>query len=588
MIKEKLDKLRKILKENRFGGYMVSTKDEYLSEYTPEYAKRLEYITGFTGSNGLAIILQDTILFFTDGRYINQCSSQLDSKLFEIFDLQLLHNFQWSRYFKDDEAIYYDPKLFTNRDLQNFFPIKLKPHKQNLIDQIWCNQPPKPSSDIYDYPLEYAGEKYEAKIEKCRKILFKNSANSLVITDPDSICWLLNIRAHDVEFSPLLLAYLVISNDKIHLFVDKDRVNASLRRENLFISPEKEFSNFIANIKGVILFDDRQSSVYVCDLIKSKKHKTIENPCILWKSCKNDVEIKHMQQRHIQDAVAVCEMLAFIDNHDVSDLTEYDIGKKLTEFRAKNDGYVFDSFPTICGYQENGAVIHYRAEKDKAKKITNDGLLLIDSGGQYLGATTDITRTIAIGEPKSEYKKYYTKVLKGHIALGNAVFPKDKVSGAHLDILARQYLWNGGADYVHGTGHGVGSFLSVHEGPQNISPYGFSTILQKNMVLSNEPGYYVPGEFGIRIENMMYVKALSEKGCLSGGFRSSKQDFLCFQMLTLVPYAKELIELDMLSISEKRYLESYYCEIDQKVTPLLSASAKSWLKDQISLSLIRV
>lgn len=569
MIERRLSNLRKLLDKHEFSGYIVPTTDEYLSEYTPKYAQRLEYITGFTGSNGLAIILKDIVLFFTDGRYINQCSTQLDAKLFKVFDLQSLANFNWSEHMEKEAIIAYDPQLFTTYSLQNFTSLNLQADSINLIDVIWSGQPARPESVIYDYPLKYAGEDYKQKIDKCRNVLTNNTAQGLIITDSASVCWLLNIRAHDVEFSPLLLANLIVTQKKIYLFADQNRIKTPLVREGLIILPSEEFSSVIAGLQGVILFDETQASSYICSLIKSKRYKHLKNPCSLWKACKNDVEIQYMQTGHVQDAVAVCELLAFIDDQDISNLTEYDLGKKLTELRTKGDDYVFDSFPTICGYQSNGAIIHYKADKKSAKKITGQGLLLIDSGGQYMGATTDITRTISIGTPSSEHKKYYTKVLKGHIALAQAVFPKDKVSGAHLDILARQYLWNEGDDYAHGTGHGVGSFLSVHEGPQSISLAGFGTKIAKGMVVSNEPGYYVPGEFGIRIENMMYATD------------SKALNFLCFQMLTLVPYDKNLIETEMLTKDEYKYLKAYYLEIERKVAPLLSKSAKAWLQSQV-------
>lgn len=569
MIEQRINNLRQILNQHKFSGYIVPTTDEYLSEYTPEYAKRLEYITGFTGSNGLAIILNDTVLFFTDGRYLNQCSKQLDGSLFEVFDLQLLKTFNWSKYIDSEATIAYDPQLFTTQSLQNFSNTQLHAHPKNLIDIVWEDQPAKPKSDIFDYPIKYAGEDYKQKIEKCREVLKLNKAQALVITDSASVCWLLNIRAHDVEFSPLLLANIILTEEQVYLFVDKNRADKSLHQRATMLLEEK-LPSIIAELHGTILFDESQASSYISSLIKSKDHKHIKNPCSLWKACKNDAEIKYMHDGHIQDAVAVCEMLSLIEQEDIRALSEYDLGKQLTALRAKGDGYMFDSFPTICGYQSNGAIIHYKANQDSAKKITGEGLLLIDSGGQYMGATTDITRTISIGNPIPEYRKYYTRVLKGHIALACSVFPKNRVTGAHLDILARQHLWKHGDDYAHGTGHGVGSFLSVHEGPQNISLAGFGAILSKGMVVSNEPGYYVPEKFGIRIENMMYVTD------------ANAPDFLRFQMLTLVPYDKNLIEIDMLTKDEVEYLQAYYLSIEEKILPLLSKKAQTWLKDQIS------
>ncbi len=570
MIDNRLDKLRALLNEHSYAGYMVPSSDEYLSECTPTYAKRLEYITGFTGSNGLAIILKDTVLFFTDGRYINQCFAELDDALFEVFNQQNLPNFPWKNYIKKDEIIAFDPKLFTTYRLWNLSKINLCGCRENFVDKIWQEQPSKPSSEIYDYSTKYSGQKYQAKIKKCRKVLERNKAVALVITDPSSVCWLYNVRAHDVEFSPLLLANAIITRNLAYLFTDKSRLKKSLNRSDITVIPESKFADILQKITGLILFDKTQSSSYFTGLIKTKKYKHIKNPCMLWKACKNNIEIKYIQEGHKQDAVAVCEMLALISKSEISSFTEYTLVKKLTELRSKGRNYVFDSFPAICGYRENGAVIHYKAKKKSAKKIEGEGLLLIDSGGQYIGATTDITRTISIGTPKAEHKKYYTKVLKGHIALGKIVFPQDKITGAHLDVLARQYLWNEGNDYAHGTGHGVGSFLSVHEGPQNISLMDLEIKITKGMIMSNEPGYYLPGKFGIRIENTMNTK----KALLG---------FLKFEMLTLVPYAKDLIDFNMLTKSEIDYLKAYYFDIKYKIFPLLSDPAKEWLEQEIQL-----
>lgn len=571
MIEQRLKNLRGLLFKQNFAGYLISTTDKYLSEYAPEHAKRLEYITGFSGSNGLAVILQNKVLFFTDGRYLNQCSLELDSELFSVFDLQQLSNFDWTSYIPIDEIVAYDPQLFTERFLQSFAKIKLEPLEENLIDTTWEEQPAKPSSKIYDYPVKYAGEDRSAKIEKCRQFLKGENAENLLITDSSSVCWLLNLRAHDIEFSPLLLANVIVTMQQIYLFTDEvQKREIDVKKDGLEILDQADFARVISDLKGLSIFDVSQCSKYVSDLITKKPHKNLKNPCMLWKACKNTAEIKYMQEGHVQDAVAVSEMLSFIARSDLSDFSEYDLGIKLTEFRKKGESYVFDSFPTICGFKENGAVIHYRAEKNSAKKITGEGLLLIDSGGQYWGATTDITRTISIGKPKAEHKSFYTKVLKGHIALSDAIFPSGKVSGAHLDALARQYLWAEGKDYAHGTGHGVGSFLSVHEGPQSISLAGFGTYLQKNMVISNEPGYYEDGAFGIRIENMIYVT-------------ESAPGFLCLKNLTLVPYARELIDRDMLNDSELTYLKNYYKEIREKVAPLLSDSAKKWLLAEIEI-----
>jgi len=286
MIKDKLNQLRNILSENNYAGYMISTTDEYLSEYTPEHAQRLEYITGFTGSNGLAIILQDTTLFFTDGRYISQSFTQLDDHLFEIFDQQLLTNFPWEVYIEPDQIIAYDPKIFAQRTLQHFKNITLKPHHNNLIDQIWSDQPTKPNSNIYDYSVEFSGEDYKDKITKCREFIKTHQAESLVITNSDCVCWLLNIRAHDVEFSPLLLAHAIVTDEDIYLFTEGARYNNTHKKDITILNAE-EFPNIINALSGKILFDQNLCSDCISTLIGQKEDKDTQNPCIEWKARKN-------------------------------------------------------------------------------------------------------------------------------------------------------------------------------------------------------------------------------------------------------------------------------------------------------------
>jgi Xaa-Pro aminopeptidase len=565
----KLTKLRKLLRANEVKGYIISTKDEYLSEYPPASAKRLEYLTGFTGSNGLAVILEDIVLFFTDGRYLTQCKTQLDNKLYRVFDQKFLTDFSWVDYIKPEDFIAYDPHIFTNNTLFGFKNLKLKAIDANLIDEIWDDKPAAPHSPIYNYDFKYAGESSEDKIRKCRKFLEDHKAGSLVITNPESVCWLFNIRASDIEFSPILLAHACITKEAAYLFTDIERLDKKVIAEKPFIEilPSKALAQIIAKTTDKILFDDNFCSKYISDLIKQQQHYSVANPCMLWKACKNEKEIVGMREGHIQDGIAVCEFLAFLANHELSNYSEYDLGLKLTEFRSRGKNYVSDSFPAIIGFKDNGAVIHYRAMKETAKKIKGNGLLLIDSGGQYLGATTDITRVVSIGKPGDEHKQYYTKILKGHLALAMVKFPQNSVTGANLDVLARQFLWADGDDYGHGTGHGVGSFLSVHEGPQNISLNSYQTKFASGMVVSNEPGFYVPGEFGMRIENMMYV--------------GNNASFLQFHMLTLVPYEKELIDFNLLTSTELQFLSDYYRKIDEKIMPHLSEMGKKWLAEQI-------
>ena len=568
MIKERIDSLKNLFIKYGVDGYIIPSNDKYMSEYVPLYAKRLEYITGFTGSNGIVIIYKDTALFFTDGRYLEQANKELDPEFFNIFDLK--------DYIDKEAKIGYDPELFTYSTISNL-KFNLQKINSNLVDKIWHNQPPEPNSKVYLHDTKFAGISHSQKIKKCRELLkYYNKHNyALIILDSSSICWLLNLRANDVTYTPLMFAKVIITPIRLYLFIDPLRVNSEIVkvRSKITILPEAEFENILKNYDN-ILVDESALSVYIMDLIANKKVQKIVDPCLMLKACKNKVEIKHAIDFHIKDAVALCEFLADLEYsyHYCSDvITEYSLGIKLTRYRAQQEGYVSDSFPAICGFRENSAIIHYRADPKIAKEITgHDGILLIDSGAQYQGATTDITRTFVIGTATYEQKKRYTQVLKGHIALSIVKFPKNTVTGGNLDILARQYLWQETQDYPHSTGHGVGSFLSVHEGPQSINLHN-KIVLQPGMILSNEPGFYVSGEYGIRIENLMYVK---EKG-----------GWLEFEALSLVPYSKGLIDIKLLNSNEINYIKKYYNKIKSKIYNLLSPQAQNWFNNEINLFL---
>lgn len=675
-IETRLQALRILMKESDLIGYLVPSGDEFLGEFIPPCARRLEYITGFTGSNGFAVILLDRVLFFTDGRYLQQAGIQLDSKIFEIFDLKDLRSFEWNKYLAkqiellssetsaadpnslhSSEKRYYigfDPKIFTSRFIAalsaiNSSNIKLQatsiPEGRtndlpvNLIDRIWDDQPAKPNSQIYDYPIAYAGTSRQDKITNLQNALCDKGADAIIVTNPEEVCWLLNIRANDLEFTPLLLAYAIVTKTNTYLLCDAGRLEeklaASMSKQEISLVPLIELQSLVDSIDGVILYDPNFASYHVSQMLEARnissgiqdnndEHKSSKkSPGLIqkWKAIKNESELKWMQEGHIQDGVAVIEMLSFLDScssEDLASMSEYDVSVMLTAHRAKRQGYVMDSFPTIAGFRENGAVIHYRPYENTAKKLVvanskgeiTPGLLLIDSGGQYMGATTDITRVVMLGGGKartnagelsnsdtraelvSKYKKFYTKVLKGHLQLGMIKFPAGNVSGANLDVLARQYLWQSGLDYGHGTGHGVGSFLSVHEGPCSISLIN-SCPIETGMVLSNEPGYYVPGEFGIRIENMMYACPAEnftiESDDGPDDFRDNESSrygkFLGFKNLTMVPYCFDLIDFSMLSNDEMEHLKNYYQTISNNLRHLLSNSAKKWFDEEINLSM---
>ena len=532
----KINLIQDLLKTHQLDGFLIPSNDEFQNEYVPNHLNRLKYLTGFTGSNGYAIITSNKNIFFTDGRYLLQAEQELGN-IFEIHDISKLCSFL-------DKKIGYDPKLHTS----NF--IKQNPkliEAPNLIDLIWQNKPEPNLSEIFSYPLKYAGESSDSKRQKIIHYLAKQELDALIITDPTNICWLLNIRAHDVAYNPILLSYLIFhQNGEIELFY-----NSSM------------FEQFSTSLKKLqdkkVQLDQNSASIWIINHFSNPILK--EDPCLLAKACKNAVEIKQARRIHVIDGVAVCKLLYWLEQNN--NLTELDVAQKLLEFRQEHPDFIYPSFPTIAGFAEHGAIIHYQPNIKTNKKLEANGLFLLDSGGQYFGGTTDITRVIPIGRSTKQQKHDFTLVLKGHIALAKAKFPIG-TSGAKLDSLARYYLWQDGKNYAHGTGHGVGNCLSVHEGPQRISPLSNQALLP-GMILSNEPGYYKPQEYGIRIENLMLVK-------------NSIDGYLAMEILSLAPVDKRLIIVSNLSADEKKWLNSYHQQIYKKISPHLNQKEQAWLR----------
>ena len=538
-----LDHLKQYLASTNHG-YIIPSHDEYQSEYVN--IKMLEYITGFSGSYGIAIIypehLEQKSLFFTDGRYITQAKIQLDSKEFDIFNIKDLSN---SKQLPQHKLLY-NPKFFTENQLK-IFGTSIEPATNDLAEEILSQHAPhllsKPETPFWNYPIEYSGRSLSDKHKDLEQLW--ETTDYIFITKSDSISWFLNIRGSDVDYNPITQGYLIISPSSIAFFTDCNKINQLKNMENVIFSSIESITEYIADISNKrILCDSKSTSVYFTNLF-IQNHLSIiyaADPISIIKSIKNSTELKHAIDVHKRDGIAVELLLSWIKNN-LGKIYESDVAIKLEELRKQQPGFIMSSFPTICGYKENGAIIHYRAQKGKDKLIEAESLLLIDSGGQYLGCTTDITRTIALGYPSIEQKTRYTQVLKGHISLMLIYFPIG-TRGDQLDALARQYLWMDGQNYAHGTGHGVGSCLSVHEGPQSIST-AHSVILKEGMILSNEPGFYKEGEFGIRIENLVYVK------------QSEYPGYLKFENLTLVSYDENLIAYDLLSSAEKNFLKHY-------------------------------
>lgn len=545
-IQKRIEELKKKFIDFSIDYFLVPSNDEFQSEYVADHLNRLKYISGFTGSNGIAIIGKKENLFFTDGRYLLQAKQELDNN-FIIHDIgNILHYLPKGR-------IGYDPKLHTKASIDYY----REDHFVSCADLI--DLPPAHSEadkKIFSYPLKYAGETLESKSLKIQAYLQEKQIDALIITDSTNVCWLLNIRANAVTYNPILLSYLIFHQDgNIELFSSAKAV------EDVQCYSLKEFYERVAKIADKkVQVDIHTASIEL--LSKLNNPIITQDPCLILKACKNRIEIIQAKKIHVADGVAVTKLLYWLEKNYLGK-TELDIVQKLLEFRALHSNFISPSFATIAAFASNGAIIHYSPKDKTNKTIENNGLFLLDSGGQYFGGTTDITRVIAIGKPTYQQKLDFTLVLKGHIALANSVFPKG-TTGAQLDALARYFLWQYKKDYPHGTGHGVGNCLSVHEGPQRISKFS-NVILEPGMILSNEPGFYKENEYGIRIENLMLVKEYSD-------------NFLCFETLTLAPIDTRLVLFNLLSQLEKKWLEKYHHAVYGKLSKFLELDEKKWLK----------
>lgn len=541
----RIKSLRSKFDEFNIDYFLVPSNDEFFSEYVPDHLNRLKYISGFTGSNGLALIGKEINLFFTDGRYLLQATNQL-SKDF------IIKNLENHLQFIPNARIGYDPRLFNSSKLEYYKERKLVPCEDLLnLDKSYSL-----NSKTFCYPLRYAGESSEIKCARLKHYICEKNLDAIILTDSTNICWLLNIRANDVLYNPILLGCLIFYKDgRIELFS-----NASSNK-NVISYPLESFYDKISEISQAnIQIDKDTASVKLVNSLINPIIK--DDPCTIWKAQKNKVEINQARRIHSIDGVALTKLLFYIERN-YQNLTEIDVVKKALEFRAKHKDFICPSFGTIASFKENGAIIHYSANDLTNKIIESGGIFLLDSGGHYYGGTTDTTRTFAIGKPTAEQKKAFTLVLKGHIAIANIIFPKG-TTGSQLDVLARQFLWQDKKDFAHGTGHGVGNCLSVHEGPQRISKLSNVPLLP-NMIISNEPGYYKEQEFGIRIENLMIVKEYSE-------------DFLQFETLTLVPIDPRLVNFKLLEIKEKLWLKKYNEMVFRKISKNLTVDEKYWFK----------
>jgi Xaa-Pro aminopeptidase len=562
---KEINELREKFKKYNIDGYVVPKNDDYFTEYSK--INRLKIISNFSGSAGLAIILKDKNYLFTDGRYTIQ--SEMESgKYFKIVSYEKIIN---CKLFKN-LRLGLDPKLFTQQQIKNYFlkNNQIKFLSNNLIDEIKNHKVVK-SIPFFSLKDEIVGESRKSKINKIINYLKKNKADNLFVTAPENVAWILNIRGGDGPNSPVPNSRLIITKSKKIFLITEPYKAKKLIKEKIInknqLIPTNDLPEKILTLSGKnFIIDNKSCSVFYENIIKSKfKIINREDPSYLLKAIKNNTEIDNMISSHVIDGVALTKFIYWIKKVNKKKITEVDAQIKLEKFRKKNNRYLYPSFETIAGAGENGAIVHYRAKKNSCRTIRKNDIFLCDSGGQYKYGTTDVTRTICFTKPKPSIKNIFTKVLKGHIAVANTDL-KLHNTGKKIDDRARKYLNESKLDYAHGTGHGVGFFLNVHEGPQSISKLN-KVKIQEGMILSNEPGYYKKGSYGIRIENLVFVKKDKKK--------------ICFENLTLAPIEKDLINFNLLTKSEKDYLFKYHLDVYSKLSKYLSPNERKWLATYI-------
>lgn len=585
---QRLAALRVAMSGANVDAYIVPHADEHQGEYVAAYAARLEWLTGFSGSAGLAIITKDAAAVFIDGRYTLQVRDQVDGRLYEYRHLIDEPPQMWlASQLKAGMRLGFDPRLHTPSGLTKIEDAARKagaepvPVSQNLIDTIWESQPSRPHGPVEIYPDKFAGRTAAQKQKLVVDWLKAERLDAFIFSALDSIAWLFNIRSDDVEFTPLALGYALLTDQgKGTLFVEAEKITPSLQQHlgaDILLAPYDSVNAALLGRDGelkTIGVDRDTGSRWLVDCIKNVgfEAKISADPVTAIKARKTSEELDGVRAAHLRDGAALTKFLAWLSRDaPKGHLTEIEVADKLASFRAEANLYRGPSFATIAGAGGNGAIVHYRASPDSNATIKPDMLLLVDSGGQYLDGTTDVTRTVVIGTPTSEQKKRFTLVLKGHIALGSARFVKG-TTGSQLDALARHALWQEGLDYDHGTGHGVGTFLGVHEGPQRISKVGNTVALEPGMVISNEPGYYKTGEYGIRIENLVAVRAAQ-------GPASAEKIIYEFETLTMAPIDVSLVDTSILTPSETMWLNAYHARVREVLAPLLDAETQDWLKN---------
>ncbi|MBR1929191.1 MAG: aminopeptidase P family N-terminal domain-containing protein [Paludibacteraceae bacterium] len=602
-VKEKIEGLRELMREHHLDAYIVPGTDPHASEYMADHWKETTWLSGFKGESGTVVVTLKEAYLWTDSRYYLQADKELSGSgigLMKESELDTPSITDWLKQEvakQDIKVVGINPEMFT---IIAFNSLKLELQQANisissidLINPLWTdNRPAIPQNKIYEYKAEYAGETTADKLKRIREQISAAGAQIQVVSALDEIAWLLNIRGTDVAFNPVVISYVVLEQDKCTLFIDKEKIDNDaaeyLRKNDIDTADYNDVYQYLGSLSNsikVLLDGNRVNEALAEALPKGCKIIDKQSPILFLKSKKNSVELEGERIAMRKDAVALTKFFYWLEKEAFEQkekYTEYELMDKLHSYRAEQQNFVMESFGTIAGYEGNGAIVHYEATPTDCADVYNTGVLLLDSGGQYLDGTTDITRTVWLGDiPGKDEEKYkefkkaqhdYTLVLKGHIALGRAKFIRG-TRGNQLDVLAHQYMWQEGITYGHGTGHGVGHFLGCHEGPQNIRTDNNPAQLHIGNICSDEPGIYRANEYGIRIENLVAVE-MAEK--------TEFGEFYQFEILTLCPYDKTLIDLSMLTAEEKQWINAYHQKVLQIVSPFLSDNHKHWLQQKCS------
>lgn len=587
-IRQRLAALRILMRKHRIDAYLIPSTDPHQSEYVPAMWRRREWISGFTGSAGDIVITAKKAALWTDGRYFLQAGSELAGSGISLMKLGVPGTptiAAWlTRQFKRGSRVGIDPQLLSAtlyRNLKSDLEkgaLELVSVDTNLVDALWTDRPLPPAGPIQPHPVRYAGQSFRDKLKAVRKAMRETGAAAHVVSALDAIAWLFNIRGSDVQHNPFVIANAIITETRATLFVlNPRRIAPEIRRafgKHVTIRDYATFRNELQRLgrsRHPVLVHAAGTNQWIYNLLSKAQILNAESPITLLKAQKNAVELRGARAAHIRDGAAMVRFLCWLDDAVRQEpVTEISAADALLEFRRRSPLFRGLSFDTIAGYAAHGAIIHYSATERTAARLRPKGLFLIDSGAQYPDGTTDITRTVALGAPTREQRANFTKVLKGHIQLAAQSFPRG-TAGRQLDTLARKFLWDAGLDYGHGTGHGVGSYLSVHEGPQSISHSRDTGVaLVPGMICSNEPGYYKPGEYGIRIENLVCVVRDPDNS-------NNGREFLRFANLTLCPIDRRLIEPALLTRDELSYLNTYHAAVRRALSPRLGKKEAAWL-----------